>query len=207
MIQISTSILSSENRPLAIKKLNETNTDYVHIDVMDGKFVPKKEFPIEEIKTLLPLIKKKIDIHLMVENPENYIKELNYNNIEYITIHCEISSDIEMLINTIKKKGYKVGIAISPKTKINKIKNFINIIDMVLIMSVTPGEGGQKFLKSTTKKLKEINKLNKNINISIDGGINSKTIKKVKKYINIAVIGSYIINSNNYNETINNLKN
>ena len=174
---------------------------------MDGKFVPKKEFPIEEIKTLLPLIKKKIDIHLMVENPENYIKELNYNNIEYITIHCEISSDIEMLINTIKKKGYKVGIAISPKTKINKIKNFINIIDMVLIMSVTPGEGGQKFLKSTTKKLKEINKLNKNINISIDGGINSKTIKKVKKYINIAVIGSYIINSNNYNETINNLKN
>ncbi len=207
MVQISTSILSSQNRPLAIKKLNETNTNYIHIDVMDGVFVPKKEFPIEELKTLLPLIKKKIDIHLMVEKPENYIKQLNYDNIEYITIHCEIDSDIEMLINIIKNKGYKVGIAISPKTKIAKIKKFINIIDMILIMSVNPGEGGQKFLKSTTKKLKKINKLNKNITISIDGGINLETIKKVKKYINIAVVGSYIINSNNYNETINNLKN
>ena len=104
MVQISTSILSSQNRPLAIKKLNETNTNYIHIDVMDGVFVPKKEFPIEELKTLLPLIKKKIDIHLMVEKPENYIKQLNYDNIEYITIHCEIDSDIEMLINIIKNK-------------------------------------------------------------------------------------------------------
>lgn len=207
MIKISTSILSSNNRVDSIKKLNDTNCNYIHLDVMDNKFVQNYQFPIEEINKLIPLSTKKIDIHLMVENPLTYINKINNSNIEYITIHYEINDNIDNILQTIKNKGYKVGLAIKPKTKIDEVKEYLNKIDMLLIMSVEPGYGGQSFIPNTINKINELKQLNKDLTVEVDGGINDKTIKQLYDISDIAVVGSYIINQIDYNKAINNLKN
>ena len=207
MIKISTSILSSNNRVDSIKKLNDTNCNYIHIDVMDNKFVQNYQFPIEEINKLIPLSTKKIDIHLMVEDPLTYINKINNSNIEYITIHYEINDNIDNILQTIKNKGYKVGLAIKPKTKIDEVKEYLNKIDMLLIMSVEPGYGGQSFIPNTINKINELKQLNKDLTVEVDGGINDKTIKQIYDISDIAVVGSYIINQIAYNKAINNLKN
>ena len=207
MIKISTSILSSNNRVDSIKKLNDTNCNYIHIDVMDNKFVPNYQFPIEEINKVIPLSTKKIDIHLMVEKPLTYINKINNSNIEYITIHYEINDNIDNILQTIKNKGYKVGLAIKPKTKIDEVKEYLNKIDMLLIMSVEPGFGGQSFIPNTINKINELKQLNKDLTVEVDGGINDKTIKQIYDISDIAVVGSYVINQIDYNKAINNLKN
>ena len=207
MIKISTSILSSNNREDSIKKLNDTNCNYIHIDVMDNKFVPNYQFPIEEINKIIPLSTKKIDIHLMVEDPLTYINKINNSNIEYITIHYEINDNIDNILQTIKNKGYKAGLAIKPKTKIDEVKEYLNKIDMLLIMSVEPGFGGQNFIPNTINKINELKKLNKDLTVEVDGGINDKTIKQIYDISDIAVVGSYVINQIDYNKAINNLKN
>ena len=207
MIKISTSILSSNNRVDSIKKLNDTNCNYIHIDVMDNKFVPNYQFPIEEINKVIPLSTKKIDIHLMVEKPLTYINKINNSNIEYITIHYEINDNIDNILQTIKNKGYKAGLAIKPKTKIDEVKEYLNKIDMLLIMSVEPGFGGQNFIPNTINKINELKKLNKDLTVEVDGGINDKTIEQIYDISDIAVVGSYIINQIDYNKAINNLKN
>ena len=186
MIKISPSILNSKNRMDSINKLNNTNADYLHIDVMDGKFVNNTQFPITEILELEKASTKKLDIHLMVENPEKNIDEL---------------------ISKIKDLGYKVGISIKPNTNINSILPYLNKIDLVLIMSVEPGFGGQQFMPESLNKADSIKHINKNIIIEIDGGIKDSNINIVKEHVDIAVVGSYITNHNNYNEAINNLKN
>ena len=207
MIKISTSILSSKNRIESIKKLNNTNNDYLHIDAMDGIFVPNKQFNIEEINNLKKYSKSKIDLHLMVEDPEYYIRLITKDNIEYITIHIEINKNIDDLINKIKSLGYKVGISLKPNTPIKEIEKYLNKIDLVLIMSVEPGFGGQQFIETTIDKIKNLRKKNKDIIIEVDGGINNTTIELIKSYANIAVVGSYITNNNDYQKAINNLKN
>lgn len=116
MIKVSTSILTCNNRIQATEELNKTNTDYIHIDYMDGIFVDNKEFTIEEIKTLSKISTKKLDIHIMAENPEPIIQELKDLNIEYITIHYEINKPLDKIINLIHNQGYKCGISIKPKT-------------------------------------------------------------------------------------------
>ncbi len=206
MIKISTSILSSNNRQNSIQALNKTTTDYIHIDVMDNKFVPNLQFSVEEINNLITLSEKKIDIHLMTYDPEYYIDRIKKNNnIEYITIHYEINKDLIPIIKKIKNMGYKVGLAIKPQNNINKIKDYLDLVDLILIMSVEPGFGGQTFYEETPKKIKNLLEINKNIVIEVDGGINDTTIKKIKNLANIAVVGSYIINNNNYQEAIDNL--
>lgn len=207
MIKISPSILASENRIESIKKLNNTQADYLHIDCMDGIFVPNTQMTIEEILELEKHSNIPLDIHLMVANPEKYINQLAKKNIEYITIHIEIDKDINNIINKIKSLGYKVGLSIKPNTDINLLLPYLNKIDLILIMSVEPGFGGQQFMPNSLIKAKKIRELNPNITIEIDGGIKDTNIKEVKKYVNIAVVGSYITNSNDYNEAINNLKN
>ena len=162
MYKISTSILSSNNLIDTIEKLNKSITDYIHLDVMDGLFVPNTKFSIEELKDILPQINKPMDIHLMVENPLPYIKAINNPNVEYITIHIEINQDINSLIDTIKSSGYKVCLAIKPNTNIEEIIPYIEKIDMVLIMSVEPGSGGQNFIPNSVERLKAIKKINKN---------------------------------------------
>ena len=205
MVKISTSILSSNNRQE--KKLNSTTTEYIHIDSMDGKFVNNYQMPIEEIIELNKISNKPFDVHLMVENPEEYINNLKNLNIEYITIHLEINKDIKDLINQIKKLNYKVGLSIKPNTKIEEIIPYLKDIDLVLIMSVEPGQGGQEFIPTSLNKAKDLRKYNQNIIIEMDGGIKEHNIKEIKKYIDIAVVGSYITNQDNYQLAINNLKN
>ena len=207
MIKISPSILSSNNRIETIKKLNNTNCDYIHIDSMDGIFVPNTQMPINEVIELEKTTTKPLDVHLMIENPIHYIEQLKNKNIEYITIHLEINQDIDKLINKIKSLNYKVGISIKPKTNVKELIPYLDKIDLVLIMSVEPGFGGQKFMPESLNKAKEIRKYNNNITIEIDGGINDTNINEIKKYVNIAVVGSYITNKDNYQEAINNLKN
>ena len=207
MIKISTSILGAKNRIESIQKLNDTNTDYIHIDSMDGKFVPNEQMKLSEILELEKISRKPLDIHLMVENPEEYIQYLENKNIEYITIHIEINKDINKLINMIKSLNYKVGISLKPNTNINSLLPYLNKIDLVLIMSVEPGFGGQQFMPNSLEKAQELRNINKKITIEIDGGIKDTNIQEVKKIVNIAVVGSYITNKENYQEAINILKN
>ena len=207
MIKISPSILASNNRIDSIKKLNNTNADYLHIDAMDGIFVPNNQMPINEIIELEKYSNIPLDIHLMVDNPEEYINNLESKNIEYITFHIEINKDINKLINKIKSLKYKVGLSIKPNTEIFSLIPYLNKIDLVLIMSVEPGFGGQQFMPKALIKAKELRKIAPNITIEIDGGIKDTNIEEVKKYVDIAVVGSYITNSHDYNQAINNLKN
>ena len=207
MIKISTSILSSTDRYNSINKLNNSNTDYIHIDTMDGIFVPNTQMNIDEIIKLEKISTKPLDIHLMVDNPEIYINELQNKNIEYITIHIEINKDIDNIINKIKSYGYKVGLSIKPNTNISTIIPYLDKIDLVLIMSVEPGFGGQEFIPSTLEKAKQLRKTNKSIIIEMDGGIKDTNIDQLKNHIDIAVVGSYITKKEDYNQAINKLKN
>lgn len=207
MIKISTSILSSKDRINSIQKLNNTNSDYIHIDAMDNEFVPNYQFPIEEIKELSKYSSKPLDIHLMVANPKKYINSLDIKNIYNITIHIEINKNIDSIIELIKEKNCSVGLAIKPNTPLNLIDKYLNKVDMILIMSVEPGFGGQKFIENTTERIKYIRNKNKDIIIEVDGGINNETINKIKDIANIAVVGSYITNKEDYEEAINILKN
>lgn len=210
-MKISTSILDSDNRVTAIETLNASSTDYIHIDVMDGIFVPNQQMnTLEEISEINNISKKKLDIHLMVSNPLEYIKKLHLEkkNIEYVTFHIESQSDIRKVISLIKKLNYKVGIALKPNTDINKLIPFLKEIDLILILSVEPGHGGQKFIATTSKKIENLSKIIKEkkypIKIEVDGGINNITIKQIQ-LSDIAVAGSYIIKSNNYEQSIQSL--
>lgn len=207
MIKISTSILSSKNRIEDLEKLNKTTTDYIHIDTMDGNFVNNYQLPISEIIEINKLTKKPLDIHLMVEKPQEYIKNLQNMNIEFITIHLEINHNIQEIINSIKQSGYKVGISLKPHTPISSIIPYLQQIDLVLIMSVEPGQGGQEFIPSSINKARDLKKYNPNIIIEMDGGIKNHNINNLKDCVDIAVVGSYITNHNNFQEAINNLKN
>ena len=208
MIEISTSILASNKRIEDIKILNNTTTDYIHIDAMDNIFVPNYQFPTDEINSLAEYTKKKFDIHLMVTDPVKYIKELKCKDIiNNITFHIEVDKNIDSIINLIKQKGFKVGLAIKLDTPINRLYKYLKKIDIVLIMSIVPGFSGQKFNKQSIDKIKELRKYNKDIIIEVDGGITNETIKLINDDINIAVSASYITNSNNYQKAINDLKN
>lgn len=201
-MELSISILNAVSRIESVKKLNRTNIQYIHVDIMDGNFVPDIQFnKIEEIVEIDLSSHKKLDIHLMVENPIKYIEQLNNLNIEYITFHLELNKNINEIISKIREKKYKVGISIKPDTKVEELVPYLGLIDLVLIMSVEPGKGGQNFIVTTTNKIKElkqlIKKYNNNIKIEVDGGINNKTISLLDN-VDIAVVGSYIVKSNNY---------
>lgn len=207
MLKISTSLLSTKNRIKSVEQLNETTTDYIHIDVMDNKFVPNYQFPLNEVKKLAKISNKLFDVHLMVEEPEKYIKELNIKNVDSITIHIEISQNIDNLIRLIRSYGIEVGIAIKPNTNLNRLNKYLEKVDKILIMSVEPGFGGQKFIDNTVNRITEIRNKKADILIEVDGGINDETIDKIKYISDIAVVGSYITNNENYQEAINKLKN
>ena len=201
-MKISLSILSCNSIEEAINKVNNTNTDYLHLDVMDGMFVPNTSYSIEEIKYIISNSNKKIDAHFMVNDPIKYLNELKEYNLEYFTFHVELDN-VKYLINKIKENNYKVGLSIKPNTDINVLKEYLDDIDLILVMSVEPGMGGQTFINSTVDRISEIKNLigNRNIKIAVDGGINNNTIKLINN-ADIAVVGSYITNSTNYQEKI-----
>lgn len=203
-MKISVSILNAKNKKETIKILNNTDISYFHIDVMDGYFVSQTSIPVEETIELSRVSEKKLDIHLMHSSPLTYIDQIkDIKNIEYITIHLEIEDNIKNILNKIREYGFKSGISIKPNTDINKLIPYLNDIDLILIMTVEPGLGGQPFLENSPTRIKEIKKLvkDKNILLEVDGGINDKTIKLLKD-VDIAVVGSYITTSDNMIEKV-----
>lgn len=206
-MKLSVSILNSKDRKEMIDKLNNTNISYIHMDVMDGKFVSQNTLSFQELRELSSFSNKKLDVHLMMDNPEEYINNIkDLNNIENITIHLEIDKDIKKILSMIKSLGIKRGISIKPNTDINKLLPYLNDIDLILVMTVEPGLGGQPFIGKSTTRLKEIKKLikDKDILIEVDGGINSNTINLVKD-ADIVVVGSYITCSDDPISKINSL--
>ena len=201
-MEVSVSLLKESNIDEAIEKLNNTNASYFHLDVMDGNFVSNTSYSIPQIKNMIKKCNKKIDAHFMVDNPIYYLEELKEEPIEYFTFHVELNN-VESIINKIKSYNFKVGLAIKPNTDINILKEYLDDIDLILVMSVEPGKGGQTFISSTVNRISEIKNLigNRNIKIAVDGGINNNTIKLIN-YADIAVVGSYITSSTNYQEKI-----
>lgn len=195
---LSGSILSKDEKGINIlKRFNNTDLDYIHLDVMDGKFVNNKSFSISEIKKLNDMSLKSLDVHLMVKNPEKYIKDLAMLNVSCITFHYEAAKDINYLIEYIKSFGIKVGIAINPETDINVLSEYLNNINRVLIMGVNPGESGQAFIENTFNKVKNLNDMincnNYKTLIEVDGGINDKNIEILKQNgADIVVSASFI---------------
>jgi len=203
---LSGSILSNNEKGINIlKKFNNTDINYIHLDVMDGKFVNNKAFPMSEIKKLNDISLKPLDVHLMVKNPEKYINELAMLNVLTITFHYEAVKDIDKVIELIKSYGIKVGIAINPKTDINVLNSYLNKIDQVIIMSVEPGMSGQAFIESTFEKVKKLKEIIINnsykVLIEVDGGVNDTNALTLKENgADILVSASFIQNN------INNIK-
>ena len=203
-MKISVSILNAKDKKETIKILNNTDISYFHIDLMDGNFVKQISIPVEETLELSKVSEKKLDIHLMHSRPLSYIEQIkDLKNIEYITIHLEIEENIQNILNKIKEYGFKRGISIKPNTDINKLIPYLDNIDLILIMTVEPGQGGQPFLENSPNRIKEIKNLikDKNILLEVDGGINDKTINLVNT-ADIAVVGSYITTSDNMIEKV-----
>lgn len=198
---VSGSFLSNEISPsVAIKSLDKIGIDYLHVDVMDGKFVSQKGLTIKEVIDLSKYTTKKLDIHLMVKNPIKYIEEFSLLNIEYITFHYEAVKNHIEIINLIKNYGIKVGIAIKPSTSVNDIGSLLELVDLVLVMSVEPGKSGQKFIESVVYKMDILKRLKDEKNykyiINVDGGINEETFEKVKPYVDMVVSASYLLSGN-----------
>ena len=205
-IQISPSILSADFNQLGneIKRLEEAGADMIHVDVMDGHFVPNLTMGPPVIKALKKYAKLPFDVHLMISPVHKYIKDYADAGADIITIHPETTDNLEDSIQHIKKLNKKIGISLNPETQIEVIKKFLEKIDLVLIMSVHPGFGGQKFIPKVLDKIKELKKIkdqqNLNFDIEVDGGINFDNSKLViKAGANILVSGTTIFKNNNGN--------
>ena len=185
MIKIAPSILSADFARLGeeVKNLEVSGADLVHIDVMDGMFVPNISFGIPVIKSIRNLTKLPFDVHLMIEKPARYVKDFVDAGADIITIHAEADKHLDRTINYIKSFGVKAAVALNPATPVSSIKHLIDSLDMVLIMSVNPGFGGQKYIKYASNKIQEVRDLanlyNPTLMIQVDGGIDENTIGEV----------------------------
>jgi ribulose-phosphate 3-epimerase len=210
MVKISSSILAADFSNLKSQIDKTKNTDYIHLDIMDGHFVPNISFGFPIIKSIAKLNTKPLDVHLMIEKLDYFIpKFITIKNIDCITFHYEVVTDHKKFIDLIKKQNIKAGISIKPSTPVSVLEPLLNDIDRILIMSVEPGFAFQKYIQNTTKKIIETKRLinGKNIEIEIDGGINESNIKKVVNAgCDIVVSGGTIFKANNPNLEIIKLK-
>ena len=215
MVKIAPSILAADLLDIKNEVINvdDAGAEFIHIDVMDGHFVPNLSFGYNMVKTLRPITKKILDVHLMISPVEPFIKEFINAGSDIISFHPEADKNTREIISTIKKSNCKVGIAVHPNIKIEEIKEFLNDVDLVIIMTVIPGFGGQKFLEDQVQKISELKEIRKNINanyeIEIDGGINYQTSKIcIDKGADILVAGSYVYGApkEEYKDKINSIR-
>ena len=209
-MQISTSILSiKENITDRILELNNLDTDYIHLDIMDGKFVTNKTRSFDEIYEDIKNTTKKVDVHLMVKDVKKYVDKYLLINPDIITFHLEAIDNIDEMIDYIKEHNTKVGLAIKPNTSIEDLSFYLNKVDLILVMTVEPGKGGQEFIKEMEEKVDELRLLKDAYKydylIEVDGGINNKTLLNVLNS-DILVVGSYITSSNDYKKQIDTLR-
>ena len=209
-MKVSVSFIKSKyEEKETIDLINQTDADYLHVDVMDGNFVENKNFSFQEFLEWQKDNNKPLDVHLMCSNPKKYIKEYVNLNTEYITIHAELDRDLKEMLSLIHCYGVNAGLSIKPNTPVEKIKNYLYDIEQVLIMSVEPGLGGQDFMDVVIPKIDELKKIREENNldfiISIDGGINDKSIVKVRN-CDMVVSGSYVCMNDDYQSMICNLR-
>lgn len=201
-----------EDLETTLSKIDESSADYIHVDMMDGIFVPDANYTVSDIKKMFKNINKKLDVHMMMCSPNKYVKEFaKMSNVEYLTLHYESHRRPIDVINMIRHTPLKVGIAINPETKVSHIVPLLNHIDQVLVMSVKPGKGGQKFMDEILYKIETLKDIREENGyhyiISVDGGINAETAKLVKDAgADMVVAGSYVCLSDNYEEKINTLR-
>lgn len=209
MIKISPSILAADFSDLKseIKKIEAAGADMVHIDVMDGLFVPNISFGLPVIKAIRHCTNLLFDVHLMIKSPERYIKEFKAAGADIITVHAEATDHLHRTLQSIKASGAKAGVALNPGTDPSAIKYVLSETDMVLVMTVNPGFGGQKFIGDMTKKVAEVRAMAPGLDIEVDGGISSDNIDLVTRAgANVIVAGSAVFNAPCAKDEIENMR-
>lgn len=207
-IIVAPSLLAADFSKLReeIQEVESHGAEYLHLDVMDGNFVPNISFGAPVISSIRKHSNLVFDVHLMVENPDRFIKDIVDAGADVITVHAEATKHLNRTIQLIKSYGKKVGIALNPSTPLDVIKYDLKDIDMVLIMTVNPGFGGQAFIERMLQKIRDLRSIDSNIDIQVDGGINNKTSKLVKEAgANILVAGSYLFKGD-YKQKIESLR-
>ena len=201
MVKIAPSILSADFARLGeeINDVERGGADYIHVDVMDGHFVPNITIGPLIVEAIRPVTKLPLDVHLMIENPDQYIEAFAKAGADYITVHVEASRHLHRTIQLIKSTGVKAGVVLNPATPVDSLKHIIEDVDMVLLMSVNPGFGGQKFISSVVPKIRQVRELadslNPELEIEVDGGVNEETAKLcVEAGANVLVAGSAVFN-------------
>ena len=210
---IAPSILSADFNALGkdIEMINQSEADYIHFDVMDGVFVPNISFGIPVIQHVNKIATKPLDVHLMIVNPDKFIEPFVKAGASIITVHYEACPHLHRTIQLIKSQGIKASVCLNPHTPVSVLEDVISDLDMVLLMSVNPGFGGQAFIKNTYKKVKQLKSIiiknNPDCLIEVDGGVNSETAKLLfNAGADVLVAGSFVFNSDNPAETISQLK-
>ena len=210
MTIISPSILSADfsNLERDIKLVEKAGADWIHVDVMDGHFVPNITIGVPVVNSIRKITNLPLDVHLMIENPEKYVEPFAKAGADIITFHLEASNNINNTIEKIKSYGLKAGLSIKPKTPAEKVFPYLNDADMILVMTVEPGFGGQKFMADCAEKIKTIkDKTQNNLIIQVDGGINAETARICTSYgANSLVAGNYIYKSENIQKAIESLR-
>ena len=213
-ILIAPSILAADfgNLAAATQMINESHADYIHIDIMDGNFVPNISFGFPVTQAIYKHAKKPLDFHLMINNPDNYLDDCKNSGAKIITVHAEVCTHLNRTLDRIKELGALAGVALNPHTSADVLRNVVDDLDLVLIMSVNPGFGGQKFIENTYARIKEIQEIvldaDKEIIVEIDGGINNENAPSlVEAGANMLVAGDYVFNSINPSQAIQSLKN